>query len=62
MTAMLVRGQRVFARGSSGVVLDSAAGCATVELHDGRIVIVAEREIIPAENAESVKQREGGKR
>ena len=56
---MLVRGQRVFLRGSPAVVLDCASGQATVELHDGRVVIVAEREITPAESAESVKRREG---
>ena len=59
MTAMLVRGQRVFVQGISGAVLDTGAGLVTVELHNGRIVLVFEREVTPAESAESVKQREG---
>ena len=41
---MIVRGQHIFHQGISGVVLDSAAGQVTVELHDGRVLVVRERD------------------
>ena len=55
----LVPGQRVFARGLPGVIVDSAAGQVSVELADGELIIVAEGELVQAENAASVKQRQG---
>ncbi len=54
---MIVRGQRVFLQEISGIVLDSAAGFATVELADGRVLVVRERELVPAESAESARAR-----
>lgn len=55
---MLVRGQRIFHQGISGAVLDSAAGYATVELHDGRLLVVPEKDLQPAESRESAEARQ----
>ena len=55
----MIKGQRVFLRGSPAVVLEAAAGFATVELDGGRVEIVAELELVTAESAESAKAREG---
>jgi hypothetical protein len=55
----LVRGQRCWKRsGTSAVVLDAADGQAVVELATGAVELVAERELIAAENVQSVKERE----
>lgn len=53
---MIVKGQRVFIRGAAAVVLDAAGGQVTIEL-DGRTVVVAERELVPAESAERAEKR-----
>jgi hypothetical protein len=55
----VVKGQRVWRRARGAVVLDSAHGLAIIELDSGAVELVAERELQAAENAESVKQREG---
>ena len=54
---MIIPGQRVFVQQDSGVVLDCAADQVTVELHDGRVLVVAERDLVLAESVESVKRR-----
>lgn len=55
---MIVKGHRAFVRGRPAVVLDVAAGQVTIELEDGRVEIVPERELVAAESAESAKLRE----
>jgi hypothetical protein len=54
---VIVKGQRVFLRGIPAVVVDYGEGFATVEL-DGRIEIVAERELVPAESVQSAQDRQ----
>jgi hypothetical protein len=54
---VIVKGQRVFLRGIPAVVVDYGEGYATVEL-DGRIEIVAERELVPAESVQSAQERQ----
>lgn len=58
---MLVRGQRVWKRTRSAVVLDTAGELAVIELDSGAVEIVSEHELTPAEGIQSVKDREGGK-
>lgn len=55
---MIVKGQRVFLRGIPAVVPDCGQGYATLELDGGRVEIVAERELVTAESAESAKARQ----
>jgi hypothetical protein len=53
-----VRGQRVYYQNISGAVLDSAADEVTVELHDGRVLVVREKDLVLAEDAASVARRQ----
>jgi len=56
---MIVRGQRVFLQEISGVVLDCGNGQATVELDDGRVLVVVERDLVLAESSAAARLRAG---
>ena len=55
----MIKGQRVWRKARAAVVLDSAHGLAIIETESGTVELVAERELIAAENVQSVKAREG---
>jgi len=58
VTAVVVKGQRIFHDGIPGTVLDNGRGFAIVELDDGRVLIAAEGELQTAESPESAQHRQ----